>query len=88
MKIITIDCYSVFSSFDKSESLVGHFVHESDAKQVADSSHFYEYRKFSKTFVLCESVADFTEMKLKAEIAKAKSKLSDRELEILGLTRD
>lgn len=84
-KIISIDCFEVYSSFDRDVTHIGYFQDEQDAKTMKSRSHFNEYTRFQKTFQICESIADYEQMRADTEKAVALAKLTIRERQILGL---
>lgn len=84
-KIINIDCFEVYSSFDRDSTHIGYFQDELDAKHMKSRSHFNEYRRFQKTFRICETIDDFDCMVAENEKAIALAKLTTREKQILGL---
>lgn len=84
-KIINIDCFEVYSSFDRDVSHIGYFSNVEDARTMKSKSHYNEYIRFQKTFQICESIADYDQMKADTEKAVALAKLTIRERQILGL---
>lgn len=84
-KIISIDCFEVYSSFDRDVTHIGYFQDVQDAKHMKARSPYTEYIRFQKTFQICESIADYEQMRAENEKAIALAKLTIREKQILGL---
>ena len=68
---------------------VAYFAHESDAKELCKANNWFRVRgkKLTHVYHVCESVNEFTKLKEMEKRDKILAKLTDEELEFLGIQR-
>lgn len=85
MKVIEIDCWEVTESYDRDYSHVAFFSQEQDAKEFAKQSVYRSAYPYSKTFIICDSIADKANADQESMRQAALAKLNKKERELLGL---
>ena len=85
MKIIEINCFEVYSSYDRDFTHVGYFATKELADEFNKGKHYNSVQSCKKTYIICESLDEQADMVLEQRKQAALAKLSKEERELLGL---